>query len=102
MENVFSEMEVVKLLKSKLKDWTFENNTIKRDIKFKTFVEAFSFMTAIAMEAEKMDHHPHWSNSYNLVEISLTTDSAKGVTQLDFDLADKVDDIYGNYLQKEK
>ena len=53
-------------------------------------------MTSIALEAEKLDHHPDWSNSYNLVSIVLTNHAAKGVTQLDFDLAKKIDRLFGN------
>lgn len=89
-----TEPEVVIFLKENLKNWTFENNSITREFKFKTFVEAFSFMTSIALEAEKLDHHPDWSNSYNRVKIALTNHAAKGVTQLDFDLADKIDKLY--------
>lgn len=90
----FSEQEVKEFLTSHLKDWTFEMNTLKRDFKFKTFVEAFSFMTAIALVAEKLNHHPDWSNSYNKVSISLTNHEAKGITQLDFDLAKTIDRIF--------
>jgi len=89
-----SEQEVVSFLDKNLKDWTLEEKTITRDFKFKTFVEAFSFMTAVALEAEKLDHHPDWSNSYNKVSISLTNHEAKGITQLDFDLANKIDRIF--------
>lgn len=89
-----SEQEVVLYLNENLKDWTFEKNTIIRDFKFTTFVEAFSFMTAIALEAEKLDHHPDWSNSYNKVSIALTNHEAKGVTQVDFNLARKIDQIF--------
>lgn len=99
MAKAISEIEITEFLKSNLKEWTFEDNTIKRDVKFKTFVEAFSFMTQIAMEAEKMDHHPNWSNSYNKVKISLTTDSEKSVTQLDFDLAAKIDNTFKKYSE---
>jgi len=60
-------------------------------------VEAFAFMTAIALEAEKMDHHPDWSNGYNKVNIALTTHSANGITQMDFDLASKIDSAYKNW-----
>jgi 4a-hydroxytetrahydrobiopterin dehydratase len=93
----FTNDEVVSFLSLNLKKWTLEENTIKRDFKFKTFVEAFSFMTAIALEVEKMDHHPDWSNSYNKVSIALSTHSAKGITQLDFDLADKIDNTFKKY-----
>jgi len=89
-----SKQEVVDFLNENLKDWTLEEKTITRDFKFKTFVEAFSFMTAVALEAEKLDHHPDWSNSYNKVSISLTNHEAKGITQLDFDLANKIDRIF--------
>ena len=90
----FSEQEVKEFMTGHLKDWTFEMNTLKRDFKFKSFVEAFSFMTAIALVAEKLDHHPDWSNSYNKVSISLTNHEAKGITQLDYDLAKTIDRIF--------
>lgn len=92
-----SEQEIKEFLTDNLKDWAFEKNTIKRDFKFKTFVEAFSFMTAIALEAQKLDHHPDWNNSYNKVNIALTNHEAKGVTQLDFVLANIIDRIFKNY-----
>ena len=56
-------------------------------LKFESFNSAFAFITAVALEAEKMDHHPEWSNNYNRVEILLTTHSANGITDLDFELA---------------
>jgi len=89
-----SEQEVENYLKLNLKNWGFYNNTIKRDFKFKTFVDAFSFMTAAALEAEKLEHHPDWSNIYNNVSINLNTHDANGITRLDFDLANKIDSIY--------
>jgi len=92
-----TKQEVEQFLPDNLNDWTFEENTILRDFKFKTFVEAFSFMTAVALEAEKLNHHPDWSNSYNKVSVVLTNHEAKGVTQLDFDLATKVDRIFSKY-----
>lgn len=90
----FSEQEVTEFLKLHLKDWSLKNNSLNRDFKFKTFVEAFSFMTAVALEAEKLNHHPDWSNSYNKVSISLTNHEAKGITQLDFDLASTIEKIF--------
>ena len=89
--------EVADYLALDLKNWTLEKNAINRNFKFKTFVEAFSFMTAIALEVEKIDHHPDWSNSYNKVGIALSTHSAKGITHKDFDLAHKIDNTYKNY-----
>ena len=65
--------------------------SITRTFKFGNFVEAFGFMTECAIQAEKLDHHPEWSNVYKTVEVLLTTHSAKGLTELDFDLAAKMD-----------
>jgi 4a-hydroxytetrahydrobiopterin dehydratase len=56
-------------------------------------------MTAIALIAEKMNHHPDWSNSYNKVNVTLTTHEANGITQRDFDLASSIDRIWKNYQQ---
>ena len=92
-----SNEEVTISLEKDLKDWTFEDNTIKRDFKFKTFVEAFSFMTSIALEVEKVDHHPDWSNSYNKVSIALSTHSAKGITNKDIKLAGMIDNTFKKY-----
>jgi 4a-hydroxytetrahydrobiopterin dehydratase len=89
--------EVDDFLKQHLKNWTFEDNKIHRDLKFGTFIQAFSFMTAIALEAEKADHHPDWSNSYNKINITLTTHSEGGVTQADLDLAVIVNSLYRKY-----
>jgi len=89
-----TKQEISEFLNENLKDWTFENNTIFREFKFNTFVEAFSFMMAIAFEAEKLNHHPDWSNSYNKVKIVLTNHEKAGVTQLDFDLAKIIDNLF--------
>jgi len=89
-----SNEEVASSLEKDLKEWTFKENAIKRDFKFKTFVEAFSFMTSIALEVEKADHHPDWSNSYNKVSIALSTHSAEGVTKKDIELAGMIDNTY--------
>jgi 4a-hydroxytetrahydrobiopterin dehydratase len=86
--------EVKSHLALNLKSWTYVETAITREFKFRNFVDAFSFMTAIALEAEKMDHHPDWSNVYDKVTISLNTHIAKGITQLDFDLAKKIETIY--------
>lgn len=94
-----SKPEVAEFIALQLKDWTVDDNTIVRDFKFKTFVEAFSFMTAIALTAEKMNHHPDWSNSYNKVNVTLTTHEAKGITQRDFDLASSINQVWKNYQQ---
>ena len=66
-------------------------DAIAKSFKFKTFSEAFGFMTRAALEAEKMDHHPEWSNVYNKVDVVLSTHSAGGLTELDVKLARKMD-----------
>jgi 4a-hydroxytetrahydrobiopterin dehydratase len=72
--------------------WEEKNNTLYRKFQFKNFSEAFAFMTRVALEAEKMDHHPDWSNVYNTVEIRLSTHSAGDVvTDKDRRLAQKID-----------
>lgn len=92
-----SNVEVKEFLAGHLNNWSFDGKSIKRDLKFKTFVQAFSFMTAVALEAEKLNHHPDWCNVYNTVLIKLHTHDADGITQLDFDLANKIDKIREYY-----
>lgn len=74
--------------------WKEENNQLKRSFKFKDFKEAFAFMTKVALAAEKMDHHPNWSNAYNTVEIALCThDAGNTVTDRDRKLAAEIDKL---------
>ena len=74
--------------------WEEKNNTLYRKFEFRNFSEAFAFMTRVALEAEKMDHHPDWSNVYNRVEINLSTHSAGDiVTEKDRALAAAIDRI---------
>lgn len=81
--------EDIAAARSKLTGWTIENGEkeLKRSFKFKDFSEAFCFMARVALLAEKAGHHPDWSNSYNKVEIVLSTHDAGGLTQKDVDLA---------------
>lgn len=74
--------------------WIEENNKLYRKFIFSNFSEAFAFMTRVALEAEKMDHHPNWQNVYNTVEIWLSThDAGNIVTEKDKKLAGKIDQL---------
>jgi len=70
-----------------LDGWTLAAGKLHREFRFANFVEAFGFMAQIALHAEKLDHHPEWSNVYDRVSVDLTTHDANGVTELDFELA---------------
>jgi len=84
-------------LAARLPGWTMAagRDAIQRTFKFKDFNEAFGFMSRAALVAEKMDHHPEWSNVWNKVEVTLTTHSAKGLTELDLKLGEAMDKIAG-------
>jgi 4a-hydroxytetrahydrobiopterin dehydratase len=74
--------------------WKEENNKLYKKFAFKDFSEAFAFMTRVALIAEKMDHHPTWTNTWNTVEIWLSThDAGDIVTEKDKNLAKKIDVI---------
>jgi 4a-hydroxytetrahydrobiopterin dehydratase len=81
---------------SELPNWRREGDAILRDFRFEDFVGAFSFMTAVALLAERANHHPEWSNVYNRVSIRLTTHDAGGLTQRDVELAGAIDDLAGS------
>ncbi len=77
--------------------WTFDpgRNGIAKSLRFADFGAAFAFMTRVALEAEKADHHPEWSNVWNRVDILLSTHDAGGVTDKDIALAGRIDAIAG-------
>jgi 4a-hydroxytetrahydrobiopterin dehydratase len=76
--------------------WTEKDNTLYRKFEFRDFSEAFAFMTRVAIAAEKMNHHPLWTNVWNRVEIWLSThDAGDVVTDKDRELAAKIDAILG-------
>ncbi len=74
---------------AELPDWTLREDglAITRAFKFRNFSEAFAFMTRVALAAEKLDHHPEWSNVYNRVTITLTTHDAGGLSERDIKMA---------------
>jgi 4a-hydroxytetrahydrobiopterin dehydratase len=84
-------------LAARLPGWTMATgrDAIQRTFKFKDFSEAFGFMARAALVAEKMDHHPEWTNVWNRVDVTLSTHSAGGLTELDVKLAEAMDKIAG-------
>jgi 4a-hydroxytetrahydrobiopterin dehydratase len=82
-------LEEREALLSELTDWTLANDrdAITRSFKFRSFNQAFGFMTRIAMQAEKLDHHPEWFNVYNRVDVTLTTHDCDGLSERDAKLA---------------
>ncbi|WP_269615012.1 4a-hydroxytetrahydrobiopterin dehydratase [Prochlorococcus marinus] len=73
--------------------WIIDNKTIKKEFKFENFIEAFGFMSKVALLSEKIDHHPDWKNTYNKVKISLTTHDKGGITNNDIKLAESIDKL---------
>jgi 4a-hydroxytetrahydrobiopterin dehydratase len=72
-------------------DWAVVDGKLHREVRLASFVEAFGLMAQVALVAEKLDHHPEWSNVYSTVVIDLTTHDAGGLTGLDLQLAEAVD-----------
>jgi 4a-hydroxytetrahydrobiopterin dehydratase len=73
--------------------WQLQEDSLQTQWKFKDFVQAMAFMNAVAEVAERMNHHPEWSNVYNRVNVRLTTHDAGGLTHLDFALAQAMDSL---------
>ena len=73
--------------------WIEKDNSLYRKFEFANFAEAFEFMTKVGAIAEEQDHHPDWSNSWNIVEISLCSHDKGTVTQRDHDLANAIDEL---------
>ncbi len=82
---------------ARLRDWTEVSgrDAITRTFTFRDFNEAFGFMTRVALIAEKMDHHPEWSNVYKTVAVTLSTHDAGGLTERDIKLAEAMDKLAG-------
>ena len=80
--------------------WKLKGKFINREVLFKDFNEAFSFMTSVALIAEKAGHHPNWKNAYNKVTIALTSHDADGITAKDFDMAKEIDRVLKKWEQQ--
>lgn len=92
MSSTYSQESAAPLLAS-LPGWSFSNDGIEKEFQFPDFVQAFGFMSQVAILAEKADHHPEWSNVYNRVQIRLSTHDAGGLTDKDFDLARSIESL---------
>jgi 4a-hydroxytetrahydrobiopterin dehydratase len=73
-----------------------ETDSLRKIWKFKSFSQAWAFMSRVALLAEKRSHHPDWRNSYNVVDLRLTTHAAGGLTRLDVELAERIDRLAGD------
>ncbi|HZR37385.1 MAG TPA: 4a-hydroxytetrahydrobiopterin dehydratase [Nevskia sp.] len=82
-----------------LPDWTYdrERDAIVRELQFSGFADAFAFMTRVALAADKLDHHPEWSNVWNKVKITLSTHDVGGLSRLDIELAQQIDAIVSRW-----
>ena len=83
-----------------LKGWSLNDNRIVKDFSFKSFKDAFDTMCDIADVAEEMNHHPDWYNSYNKLNIKLTSHDIGGITMVDFELASRIEDIITEATKK--
>lgn len=88
--------KILEIIKNELPEWKYQNNKLLRELKFRDFKQAFSFMTLCALKCEQMDHHPEWYNVYNQLKIELNTHSVKGITNLDIELAKFIEEQYKN------
>jgi 4a-hydroxytetrahydrobiopterin dehydratase len=91
---LLSDAEIQSLL-AKVSGWQLTGNRLRRELRFPDFSAAFGFMARLALAAEKLDHHPEWSNVYNRVTIELSTHDAGGLTVLDFELARIANSLLG-------
>jgi 4a-hydroxytetrahydrobiopterin dehydratase len=91
--NKLTNAEINSQLENNLKSWKLDGEKLVCNYKFKDFIEAFGFMTKVALLAQQANHHPEWSNVYNKVQIGLTTHDAGGITDKDIDLAIQIEKL---------
>jgi 4a-hydroxytetrahydrobiopterin dehydratase len=88
-----SDQEIERQIKN-IKGWSVVNGKLNRSFEFSSFVKAFGFMTKVALEAEKMNHHPEWHNVYNKLNIDLVTHDIGGISNYDLKLAGTINKLY--------
>ena len=96
-----TEDEISKLM-TRLPGWKLQNGKLHREYECKDFVTAFGNMTRVALMAESMNHHPEWFNVWNKVLIDLVTHSVNGISDLDFVLAEKVEEVFQGAFAKQQ
>jgi len=94
---VLTSDEIDKALQN-LNGWQIIDSYLSKEFTFKGFIQAFGFMTQVAINAQVMQHHPEWSNVYNKVKISLTTHDEGGITELDVQFAEKAERVYSSMI----
>ena len=94
MKPYLLQSEELKELVAKIPEWKIISNHIEREFNFRDFIEAFSFMTKIALICEKHNHHPNWENVYSKVIIKLSTHDLGGITNLDQTIASEINEIF--------
>ena len=92
MASLIDESQLNHFIKNS-RSWIVDNEKIKKEFKFKNFIEAFGFISKVALLSEKINHHPNWQNTYNKVKIELTTHDKGGITTNDTKLAESIDKL---------
>jgi len=95
MESPKIERALRELNASATAPWQVADGKLHKEFRFGNFIEAFGFMTRVALVAESMDHHPEWFNVYQTVRVDLSTHDAGGITELDFALASRIEALAG-------
>lgn len=95
MESPGIERALRELNASATAPWQVADGKLHKEFRFGNFIEAFGFMTRVALVAEAMDHHPEWFNVYQTVRVDLATHDAGGITELDFALASRIEALAG-------
>lgn len=95
MESPEIERALRELNASATAPWQVADGKLHKEFRFGNFIEAFGFMTRVALVAEAMDHHPEWFNVYQTVRVDLATHDAGGITELDFALASRIEALAG-------
>ena len=100
MDEIYKKLDSdeIELGLSKISNWKLDNDRIRKTFEFKNFGDAFAFMTRMAIEIERINHHPEGFNVYNKINVELTTHDVGGISNFDFKLAKIMDDFEKIFL----